>query len=303
MPGCLRCPGASQQAHSTRPPAERDGGRRKRESLFDNLEPVQDSAAQQGVPTSNSSSPGRSGRGRRRQAGPPAPESEPVWDVESAPTTSAASSSSPAAQAPLAGGSSNGAGPRAGEAATSGGGAAGAAGGWDEWSGWEPADAGPMNDYGWAEESWASSGASPSPASQQPEQPPPSGSGADWDRAAHHAYGGTRWEAHAEHQAEAPPPPGPEAAGYGDTPYGGSGQQYPGSGPQYPGYSEEYQPGDSAPDISMLSPGEMERVLHVLPFSKQAAYFSRGAAATVQRWGASLALTVLLSKVRSGRGG
>ena len=38
-------------------------------------------------------------------------------------------------------------------------------------------------------------------------------------------------------------------------------------------------------------------MLPVVPFSAQATYFNGGAAQAVQRWGASLALTVLLSKV------
>lgn len=51
------------------------------------------------------------------------------------------------------------------------------------------------------------------------------------------------------------------------------------------------------PDIVLLSPDEIEPVLPVVPFSAQASYFNGGATQAVQRWGASLALTVLLSKV------
>ena len=43
---------------------------------------------------------------------------------------------------------------------------------------------------------------------------------------------------------------------------------------------------------------ELERVLPVVPSSQQAAFFSGTATDGVQRWGASLALTVLFSKVR-----
>ena len=50
------------------------------------------------------------------------------------------------------------------------------------------------------------------------------------------------------------------------------------------------------PDIVILNPEELDRVLPVLPFSEQADFFSGGAAQAVQRWGASLALTVLFSK-------
>ena len=51
------------------------------------------------------------------------------------------------------------------------------------------------------------------------------------------------------------------------------------------------------PDIVILNPEELDRVLPVLPFSEQAGFFAGGAAQAVQRWGASLALTVLFSKV------
>lgn len=50
------------------------------------------------------------------------------------------------------------------------------------------------------------------------------------------------------------------------------------------------------PDIVILNPEELDRVLPVLPFSEQADFFAGGAAQAVQRWGASLALTVLFSK-------
>ncbi len=50
------------------------------------------------------------------------------------------------------------------------------------------------------------------------------------------------------------------------------------------------------PDIVILNPEELDRVLPVLPFSEQADFFSGGVAQSVQRWGASLALTVLFSK-------
>ena len=60
--------------------------------------------------------------------------------------------------------------------------------------------------------------------------------------------------------------------------------------------SPRYEPGIGEPDIALLSPEELERVLPVVPFSAQAAFFNGGPAQAVQRWGASLALTVLLSK-------
>jgi hypothetical protein len=55
-------------------------------------------------------------------------------------------------------------------------------------------------------------------------------------------------------------------------------------------------PPDYEPDIVLLSPQELDRVLPVVPFWTQASFFNGGAAQAVQRWGASLALTVLLSK-------
>lgn len=60
--------------------------------------------------------------------------------------------------------------------------------------------------------------------------------------------------------------------------------------------SSSYVPGGSEPDIMLLSPDELDRVLPLVPFSAQASFFNGGAAQAVQRWGASLALTVLLSK-------
>eukprot|EP00890_Picochlorum_soloecismus_P004225 jgi/Picsp_1/4803/NSC_02171-R1_protein len=64
--------------------------------------------------------------------------------------------------------------------------------------------------------------------------------------------------------------------------------------------NEEEEEGASSygepPDIVILSPQELDRMLPILPFAAQADYFSGGAAQAVQRWGASLALTVLLSK-------
>lgn len=63
--------------------------------------------------------------------------------------------------------------------------------------------------------------------------------------------------------------------------------------------SSEYQDTTNLlepPDIVILNPEELDRVLPVLPFSEQADFFAGGAAQAVQRWGASLALTVLFSK-------
>ena len=51
------------------------------------------------------------------------------------------------------------------------------------------------------------------------------------------------------------------------------------------------------------SADELERVLPVVPSSQQAAFFSGSATDGVQRWGASLALTVLFSKVGRVGGG
>lgn len=51
------------------------------------------------------------------------------------------------------------------------------------------------------------------------------------------------------------------------------------------------------PDIVILSPQELDRVLPVVPFSNQADFFSGGPTQAVQRWGTSLALTIVLSKL------
>lgn len=63
--------------------------------------------------------------------------------------------------------------------------------------------------------------------------------------------------------------------------------------------SDEYQDTTKIldpPDIVILSPDELDRVLPILPFAAQASFFMGGAAQAVQRWAASLALTVLFSK-------
>lgn len=63
-------------------------------------------------------------------------------------------------------------------------------------------------------------------------------------------------------------------------------------------FSAQYEPGVSVePDIAVLSTDEVDRVLPVVPFSQQASYFAGSATDSVQRWGASLAATVILSKV------
>lgn len=54
---------------------------------------------------------------------------------------------------------------------------------------------------------------------------------------------------------------------------------------------------ENPPDIALLNPQEIDQILPVLPFAAQADFFNGGAAQSVQRWGASLALTVVLSKV------
>lgn len=64
-------------------------------------------------------------------------------------------------------------------------------------------------------------------------------------------------------------------------------------------FPDEYQDTTNVltpPDIVILSPDELDRVLPVLPFAAQATFFTGGAAQAVQRWAASLALTVLFSK-------
>ncbi|EFN59167.1 hypothetical protein CHLNCDRAFT_138041 [Chlorella variabilis] len=63
-------------------------------------------------------------------------------------------------------------------------------------------------------------------------------------------------------------------------------------------YTEAYEPGVTAePDIALLSSDELDRVLPVIPFAQQASFYGGTATDGVQRWGASLAATVVLSKV------
>ena len=64
-------------------------------------------------------------------------------------------------------------------------------------------------------------------------------------------------------------------------------------------FSDEYQDTTKVvnpPDIVILSPDELDRVLPILPFAAQANFFTGGAAQAIQRWAASLALTLLFSK-------
>lgn len=63
------------------------------------------------------------------------------------------------------------------------------------------------------------------------------------------------------------------------------------------GFAPAYEPGLAEPDIAVLTAAELERVLPVIPFPQQANFFTGGATDTIQRWGASLAATVVLSKV------
>jgi len=62
-------------------------------------------------------------------------------------------------------------------------------------------------------------------------------------------------------------------------------------------YAPTYEEGLEEPDIAVLTSDELDRVLPVVPFSQQASYFSGSATENIQRWGASLAATVVLSKI------
>ena len=265
------------------------GGRRKRESLYDNAEPESlprtSRLGQEGAAaTAAAAPPPAAGQRRRRQQQQQQPPIDAAGDAVawSAPN----------------GGSSNGIVPNGSSSSSSGGGGgpSQAAGGWDEW-GLDGADPSQQEDFGWAAESWAgssqpsASSARQPPAGEQPQGPAAGGSSAGtWDPAAHHSYGGSRW---GEHGGQ----PGAAAAGAaaGGGAAGADGWQGAGAGGQgaYAGhYSSTYEPGLAPPDISLLSKEELERVLPLTPSPQQAAYFSRNAVDNVQRWGAGLALTV-----------
>jgi hypothetical protein len=62
-------------------------------------------------------------------------------------------------------------------------------------------------------------------------------------------------------------------------------------------YAPTYEEGLEEPDVAVLTSEELDRVLPVVPFSQQATYFSGSATENIQRWGASLAATVVLSKI------
>lgn len=62
-------------------------------------------------------------------------------------------------------------------------------------------------------------------------------------------------------------------------------------------YAPAYEEGLEEPDIAVLTSDELDRALPVVPFSQQATYFSGSATENIQRWGASLAATVVLSKI------
>ncbi|GAB4817711.1 hypothetical protein N2152v2_004757 [Parachlorella kessleri] len=270
------------------------GGRRKRESLFDNGEPgvlgqgnsPDGNSGNSYSSTNKSSSRARPGS-RYEQQQQQQQAAERPWDA-------------PAFYNPATEGVQQAAG--AGRSREELSKSTAPLGVWDEWG---PVTADPglkEEDLGWAAESWAGGRPSPTAAAQQhqedgaydahQQQRLQPGSEGPEPAAQHHAYGGSRWDVHSPHQQQGASSGSASCAG-GTQPNGRPGQWQ--EEPQQ--YASQFEPGDLPPDIAMLSPTEMDRVLPVVPFSNQAAYFSRGAVSSVQRWGASLAVTVLLSKV------
>jgi len=180
---------------------------------------------------------------------------------------------------------------------------------------WGPGEAiSPDNDeYGWAEESWSANGTNTGAYKKERNPSSPSsrqnGNGKNGNGAIDGASDDAAWNEELRQRRERRRRSGRNDATnstsslYQDDDYldeeieteqkGGS-RSADGSSSSRAG---EYIPGSAEPDIALLSPQELERVLPVVPFSAQATYFNGGAAQAVQRWGSSLALTVLLSKI------
>ncbi|KAL4431055.1 hypothetical protein ABPG75_006311 [Micractinium tetrahymenae] len=206
-----------------------------------------------------------------------------------------------------------------------------------EWGPASPAASSPAaEDWGWAEESWAQDGGRRQRQRQQQQElrqqaAADAGPGSTWDFAQQQAEllrrrrrrrrsgaGGEAEDAGAGSAAYAAGQQAQQQQAWGWAGgaqpaggYAGPGADYDyldsseeeddeelGQQGQGPEYSAEFEPGLTAePDIAVLSTDELDRMLPVVPFSQQAAFFSGSAADSVQRWGASLAATVVLSKV------
>lgn len=172
---------------------------------------------------------------------------------------------------------------------------------------WGPSEAVPpdYNEYGWAEESWASAN-SETRRSRSSLRSEEDSLGDGWGQQANQRE---RRERQSGASASSSPSRPSRSDGdledpyYEDEAYEGDESDEMEDGKQYGGpgrrsyRSMKDEPIEGEPDIALLSPQELERVLPVVPFSAQANYFNGGAAQAVQRWGASLALTVLLSKI------
>lgn len=150
----------------------------------------------------------------------------------------------------------------------------GEAGAWSEWGSAPPGPA--EDDWGWATEPGrAVAGQQGSTDERQQRRRQQSGGGDDaepWEE--------DEWSGPSGRGAERGAQRGEEGKEEG-------GEQY----------SESYGPEFVPPDIALLSPEETERLLPWTPCAGQAAYFAGGAGDVVQRWGASLAATIVLSKV------
>jgi hypothetical protein len=178
-----------------------------------------------------------------------------------------------------------------GPTSTSSSGAAAAASGW-ETSEWGPGEAIPpdTNAYGWAEESWVENGNTSRRRNPSPSSRINNGNGMSKGDVDDATWNDELRQRRERRRRSTDSTNASTSAAYQDDDYLEG---------EIPGQSRarEYIPGSAEPDIALLSPQELERVLPVVPFSAQATYFNGGAAQAVQRWGASLAITVLLSKV------
>ncbi|KAG7671906.1 hypothetical protein NADE_000439 [Nannochloris sp. 'desiccata'] len=178
---------------------------------------------------------------------------------------------------------------------------------------WETSEWGPgesispdTDEYGWAEESWSANGTTNTDTYRGGRNPSPSSSTNSGKGGVDGASDDAAWNEEVRQKRERKRRSGGINAStstsslYQDDDY--LDEENGGEREEDRGYSDssrarEYIPGSVEPDIALLSPQELERVLPVVPFSAQATYFNGGAAQAVQRWAASLALTVLLSKV------
>ena len=289
---------ATQCAHTPLAclPVEREGGgRRLRESVFDNAEPASQQAEEAGE--------------------------DGAWEEQQ--------QEEPRARDPSpgdAGGSGSKRRSRRERGSSRGDGAAGDDGGApppEPWSEWGPSEEVPPDaeEWGWASESWVPDSSDYDGARAGPSRRRGGGGSSRRERG---GYGDDDGDAYARSSGY------PEAElegedldedeeGYDDdgsyeeerTGGGGGGFAPPrrataSANRRSAGDDSSSADGGGAsaePDIALLSPAELDSVLPVIPFPQQAAFYNGSATDAVQRWAASLALTVLISKVGIRGGG